>query len=143
MENAKGKGLLKVVGILLIIWGAIRVVIGLIAFVGIAAAGTLANSGALDAADAALLSEEAVIIGAISVLICGVLELITGIIGVINAKKPEKAMICIIFGVIIIICNIISSILDFSLLGLIMVLVLPVLFLIGGILNKKSVTAEF
>lgn len=144
MENAKGKGLLKVVGILLIIGGVINAVSGIFVYIGSFAVKSLVDSGAVDSAltseAASVLTGSALIISCALALIGGVLKIIAGILGIKYANRPEKAMICIVFSIILIILTVISNIINFSMFGIILGVVLPVLYLIGAVLNKKEAT---
>ena len=79
------------------------------------------------------------------VMILGsVAELIAGIIGVKNCAKPEKATSCLVFGIIVAIFNLLGIIIGavggsgFNFVSLIIGLVLPVLFIVGAVMNKKS-----
>ena len=80
----------------------------------------------------------------IMLLVGAVVEFVGGIIGVKNWNKLEKADTCIAWGIIVIALCIISNVLtvvgggDFSFVNLITGLVIPVLYLIGGIQNKKA-----
>lgn len=113
-STAKGAGFLKVTGILMIIGGAIGIIFSIIALLGIAA------------------------------LVGSIAQLVAGIIGVANCKKPEKAMTCIVFGVIVAVFNVAGVILNvagggsFNFVSLITGLILPVLYVIGAGLNKKA-----
>lgn len=134
MENAKGQTFLKVTGILMIIGGIIGIISDIMAFVGIGILSSLASILAW------------LYIAAVVGLIGVVLELIAGIMGVKNADKPEKAGTCIAWGIVVIAFSIISNIISiaispdtFNYFGLFTGLIIPVLYLIGGILNKKSV----
>ncbi len=127
--NAPGKGLLKVSGILLIIFGAIAIVLMLLALV--------ASVALIALSPAALILVLACIIG----LAGAVLDLIAGILGVKNCDKPEKAKSCFVFGIILIAIQVVSMVLSISggsfdwtsIVGL----VLPVLYLVGASQNKK------
>ncbi len=129
----QGSKFLKVTGILMIVFGAIALVVAIIAFAGI---GVLAAMGA----SSALLTVSVII-----ALVGAVLELVAGIIGVKNWNKLEKAGTCIAWGIIVIALCIISNILtvvgggEFSIVNLLTGLVIPVLYLIGGIQNKKAI----
>lgn len=130
--TTKGAGFLKVTGILMIIGGAISMIIAIAALIGIAALAALgASSGMLYAA------------GALS-LISAVAELVTGIIGVVNAKRPEKAGTCMAWGIVVAVLCVLGSILTvaggdaFPVSSLILGLVLPVLFIIGAAKNKQG-----
>lgn len=119
----------------MIIGGAIGIIFSIIALLGIAALATLADAhyelGVLYAAGAVAL------VGSIA-------QLVAGIIGVANCKKPEKAMTCIVFGVIVAVFNVAGVILNvagggsFNFVSLITGLILPVLYVIGAGLNKKA-----
>ncbi|MFP3154724.1 hypothetical protein LQZ18_09935 [Lachnospiraceae bacterium ZAX-1] len=141
----KSNGLLKVSSILLIIGGALAIIVGIIALIGIGAlavfASEMGGTGALTFA--AVLS-----------LLGAIFELVAGISGVKNAAKPEKAQNCIVFGIIVaVLCvagNILYSVSYASLtetafspnfVGLVTGLVLPVLYLIGAFQSKKSIHA--
>ena len=85
----KGASFLKVTGILMIIGGGISLIVAIVALLGIAALAVLgASSGMLYAA------------GALT-LISAVAELVAGIIGVVNAKRAEKAGLCMAWGIIV------------------------------------------
>lgn len=134
-STAKGAGFLKVTGILMIIGGAIGIIFSIIALLGIAALATLADThyelGMLYAAGAVAL------VGSIA-------QLVAGIIGVANCKKPEKAMTCVVFGVIVAVFNVAGVILNvagggsFNFVSLITGLILPVLYIVGAYMNKKA-----
>lgn len=130
-KKRKGSVLLKVAGILMIIGGAISLILAIVAILGIALlASAGASSGLLYAAGAVL-------------LISAVAELIAGIIGVKNWNKPEKAKTCICWGVIVAVLSVAGNVLwsiaggDFSIPSLLLGLVLPVLYIIGAVTNKK------
>lgn len=134
-STAKGAGFLKVTGILMIIGGALGIIFSIIALLGIAALATLADAhyelGMLYAAGGVAL------VGSIA-------QLVAGIIGVANSKKPEKAMTCVVFGVIVAVFNVAGVILNvagggsFNFVSLITGLILPVLYIVGAYMNKKA-----
>lgn len=127
-----GSKFLKVTGILMIIFGAIALVVAIIALLGFgvleaigAPMGLLWASGIISLAGA-------------------VAEFVAGIIGVKNWNKPEKASTCIGWGISVAAMCIISN--TFTLIGypesfnvfsLLTGLVIPVLYLIGAFKNKK------
>lgn len=122
-----GSKMLKVMGILCIIFGAIAIVLDIIALIGV---GALAAYGA---------PTGALIASCVIALIGAVMELVAGIMGVTNWAKPEKAMTCIILGFIIAACSVISNIItlvaypaSFSWVSIFTGLVVPVLYLIGA-----------
>ena len=130
--------MIKVVSIIMIIFGALAVILAIIGLLGAAALGSML--GAMDSA-AGLAAGGIMAVGIIFACAAGILEFITGIVGVKNANKPEKATALIVLSVIIIllvVVNIIMSGFDWtSILGF----VLPVLLLIGALMNKKAVGA--
>ena len=129
----KGRKFLKVTGILMIIGGSIGMIGGSIALIG---AGALAAM--LETTWAGL------IFACTLTLISAVVQFIAGITGVKNSARPEKAQLCIVLGILVaalsVAGNIISTALgdSFSVMSLITGLIVPVLYTIGGVLNKKE-----
>lgn len=127
--EARGKNFLLVCGIIMIVFGAISSLASIIAIFGVAV--LLATGMVLTAIQG--------VVG----IIASVCELVTGIVGVVNCKKPEKAGTCMTLGIILIALQAISFILgliggSFGIIGLILGLILPVLYVIGANLNKNS-----
>ena len=135
--TTKGTGFLKVTGILMIIGGGISIIMGIIAALSVAALAYIAGGDS-----SALLYASVVLM-----LISAGAELVAGIIGVVNCKKPEKAGVCIAWGIIVAVLSVAGTILNsvgggtFSVFSLILGLVLPVLYIIGAVFNKKEHTA--
>ena len=133
--KAKGAGFLKVTGILMIIGGAISVILGIIAALGVAALVYISDG----TVSSALLYTSVILM-----IVSAVAELVAGIIGVANCKKPEKAVVCIAWGIIVAVLSVAGTILNsvgggsFSAFSLILGLVLPVLYIIGAVFNKKE-----
>ena len=127
-----GSKMLKVMGILCIIFGAISIVINIIALVGVGALAAMgAPAGALTAS-------------CIISFLGSIFELVAGIMGVLNWAKPEKAMTCIIFGILIAACSVISTVIvlvaypqSFNAVSIFSGLIVPVLYLIGAFQLKK------
>ncbi|MDD3339814.1 MAG: hypothetical protein PHS82_13275 [Lachnospiraceae bacterium] len=140
--EARGKNFLKVTGIIMIVFGAIGALSTLISFAGLS---VLMQTYAALGMDTSM-----IVPGLIISAIGGVLQLAAGIIGVVHARKPEKAMLCIIFGVLLVILQIVSGVTSLlvvnaqgssivtTIISMIIGLILPVLFIYGGILNKQS-----
>jgi hypothetical protein len=134
----KSNGFLKVTGILMIIGGGLSIILGIIAMLGVAlivsALGTEEMLGLL-------------IFATILALLGAIVSLVAGILGVANAAKPEKANICIVFGILAAMLSVLGNVLTatsggtFSVFNLILGLVLPVLYLIGAFQNKARVVA--
>lgn len=133
--KAKGTGFLKVTGILMIIGGAISVILGIIAALGVAALVYISDG----TVSSALLYTSVILM-----IVSAVAELVAGIIGVTNCKKPEKAGSCIVWGIIVAVLSVAGTILNsvgggsFSAFSLILGLVLPVLYIIGAVFNKRE-----
>ena len=138
LTKTKGTGFLKVTGILMIIGGAISVILGIIAALGVAALVYISDG----TVSSALLYTSVILM-----IVSAVAELVAGIIGVANCKKPEKAGVCIAWGIIVAVLSVAGTILNsvgggtFSAFSLILGLVLPVLYIIGAVFNKKEHTA--
>ncbi|MEE0761461.1 MAG: hypothetical protein UIM27_00630 [Acutalibacteraceae bacterium] len=135
MEKTKGSGFLKVTGILMIIGGGISIIMSIIAVLGVAALVYISDG---EASSAMLYASVALMV------VSAVSQLVAGIIGVVNCKKPEKAGVCIAWGVIVAVLCIAGTILNsagggsFSILSLVLGLVLPILYIIGAVFNKKE-----
>lgn len=136
METAKtkGSGFLKVTGILMIIGGGISIILSIIAVLGVAALVYISDG---EASSAMLYASVALMV------VSAVAQLVSGIIGVVNCKKPEKAGVCMAWGIIVAVLCIAGTILNsagggsFSILSLVLGLVLPILYIIGAVFNKK------
>ena len=133
MENTSNK-FLKVTGILMIIGGILGVLVGLIAVLGL---------GALIAALGGTINAALLTVATILTLGGSAIQLIAGILGVSNAAKPEKANICIIFGILTAALSVLGNILtvasggNFNFISMLLGLVIPVLYLVGAFQNKK------
>ena len=86
-------------------------------------------------------------IAAIIAALAGVLQLIAGIVGIKNSDRPEKAATCIILGIISLAANIVDQFFSNSVSsastmttvsGIFISLAIPVLYIIGFVLNKKE-----
>ncbi|MBS7335716.1 MAG: hypothetical protein KIG48_05970 [Eubacteriales bacterium] len=129
----KGSKFLKVTGILMIVFGALALILSIVAAIGLAALVALdLNTWQYTAA-------------VILMLVGSIFELIAGIVGVKNCNKPEKAGTCMVWGIIVIALSVLSNVLtlvgnpdNFSIVNLLTGLVIPVLYLIGAVMNKKA-----
>ena len=134
-QNAKGSGFLKVCGILMIIGGVIGIIASIVGFIGVTALAVIAGDE---------MNFGIYFVAVIMALIGSVIQLVTGIIGVINANKPEKAMTCIILGAVVAAVAVLSNIMfvlsgaQFNITSLITGLILPILFIVGGVKNKQG-----
>ena len=131
----KGHKFLKVTGILMIIGGALATILGIIAVLSVAALAYIASAHS----EAAMLYASTILF-----LVSGIVELIAGIIGVLNAEKPQKAKVCIVWGALVAVLSVAGTILgvagggDFNAFSLVLGLVLPVLYIIGAVNNIQS-----
>ncbi len=135
--NAPAKGLLKVVSILFIIFGAIATIVSLLGVFGSAVLSSVV--GAIGGV---------LLLIMIVALLSSVLHLVLGIIGVgKRSADPSKAGFYIVSGIILVVLGLISLILGFtsdagtswsSYVGF----VLPILYIIGGFMNKKAAVAQ-
>jgi len=128
--------LLKVVSILMIIFGGIGLLLGLLGLVG---AGMLTQ---LDIdADLAQLA----MVASVVLLIGSAIQLVAGIVGVKNHNKPENSKVCMIFACIVILLQLFGNIFDIAtggftgttIFNVLIGLVIPVLYLIGTLQLKK------
>lgn len=129
----KGSKFLKVTGILMIVFGALALILSIVAAIGLAALVALE------------LNTWQYTLAVILMLVGSIFELIAGIVGVKNCNKPEKAGTCMVWGIIVIALSVLSNVLtlvgnpdNFSIVNLLTGLVIPVLYLIGAVMNKKA-----
>jgi len=126
----------------MIIGGGIGIILGIIAVLGVGLlVALLAELG--ETGDEGLL-----VFSSVLLLISGVVQLIAGILGAANASKPEKAMVCIVFGVLTAILAVLGNVIsmagggDFSPVGFGLGLVLPILYLIAAFQSKSSAASK-
>ncbi len=124
--NAPGKGILKVVSILFIIFGAIATLLSIIGLVGSAAL-----LGYVDALGGVLM------VAMVVSLIVSALELILGIVGLKKCDDPSQAIFFIATGIVLCVLGLVSIIMSFQVTSLIG-FVLPLLYIIGGVQNKNA-----
>ena len=134
--SAPAQGLLKVISILFIIFGAIATIVSLIAVIGSAALTSVAGAYGAAAIGGILL------LATILLLVVSVLEFVLGIVGLKRCGDPTKAGFFIVSGIILCALSLISLIIglaygSFQFTGLIG-FVLPALYIIGGLQNKKA-----
>lgn len=134
--DAPGKGILIVVSILFIIFGAIAAVISLVGVLGSAALS--AAGGGFGYAVGGIL-----MVATVLILIVSVLELILGIVGLRKSGDPDKAGYFITTGIVLAILSLIPMVINlsygsFSVTGLIG-FVLPILYIVGGAMNRRAV----
>lgn len=142
MEEVKGKALLNVTGILMIIGGALGTVTALLSLISAISFSPTASFVSSEAAQ----FNNMVMFAAILSLVGGVVELVAGIFGVKASKIARSAKPCIICVAVIMLLTIISGI--FSLVcgtdilsvvfRFLIGLVLPVLYFIGAYQNIKG-----
>jgi len=129
----KSNILLKVTGILMIAGGAIGLVLRVPSLLCVVAA-TLISSG----------NSGLIVFSVILFLLGSVAQLIAGILGVANAGKPEKAQVCITFGILVVLLTIASNILNgagvtgINILWLVIGLVVPIFYLVGAFQMKNK-----
>lgn len=129
----KGRTFLKVTGILMIIGGSIGIIGGILAVIGASALASVLET-----------NSSSFIFAGILILIGAIIQLVAGIMGVKNCARPEKAQSCIVMGVLVALFSIIGNIIStvsgnsFSVMSLITGLIVPVLYIIGAVLNKKE-----
>lgn len=130
--NAPGKGILKTVSILYIIFGIFFAVLMLLS---LAIGPTLIGLGL-----GSILGAFGGIVGGvlfIVFLIPAAVNLIIGIMGVRRSGNPDKAGFFIVVGSILgalTLLSLFGAVTFWNLLGLVM----PVLFIVGGIINKRA-----
>lgn len=137
---APGKTLIKVAGIVLVIFGILGFITGLVTIGGGA---YIVN--AIGIAGIGLMGGIAILLG-IFVVIASILNIIFGILGIRNCDKPKKAGMIFVLGVVMVILTTIQFVLGIvvsgfeytSIISLAIGLVLPVLYIVGANQNKQA-----
>ncbi len=133
--NAPGSGLLKVISILYIVFGAIFAVFMLL---------SLALGPVISDLTEGLLGGFGAILGGILFvvfLIPAAVDLVIGIIGVKKAGEPAAALFFIVVGIVLAALTLVGLIMSFSIWSL-LGLVMPALFIVGGFMNKNTVSTN-
>jgi hypothetical protein len=147
--------MIKVAGILYVVFGAIAIIMGLLALVGGMSVASYSVTGSstmqvLDGATALVIIASGVV-----TTILGAVDIILGIVGIRSSGYPEKARTVIVIGYVLaalqiigFLINIIIAVssgsgLDASTIGgevgrLIIGLILPALYIVGGKRNQQA-----
>lgn len=134
----KGRMMLKVVGILYIVFAAISIFCGLVAIVGGAALGV-----AMGGDVAVGLGVVAAVLGLVAIL-GSVFGLVVGILGVKWCNRPDKAGVLFVLGIVLVVLAALQLLAAFSgdgstsVVSALIGLVLPVLYTVGAWQNKQS-----
>ncbi len=133
--NAPGKVLLKVVSVLYIIFGSIFALMMILSLFFSAGLASLVEGmlGSLSAWIGGMLF--------VAFLIPAAVDLIIGIFGIRNAGEPSKAQFFIVTGIILAVLTLITVVFSFTVWGLVM-FAMPVLFIVGGYMNKNAVRRD-
>lgn len=149
--KAPGKGLLKVVGIILIVFGVF-------AFISAGSSVLTLNvmeGQGLDSITSELLKQQGITeeafrqslqLGMVLSGIQGVLYLAAGILGIVNCNKIKKASVCFICGIVLIAWQLGNAVYGavaggftvISLISVILGLILPLLYFWGAVKNRQA-----
>ena len=150
-----GHKFLKVTGILMIIGGALSAILGIVAVLGVAALAYIASAQT----EAGMLYYQRcqAILLDLSEADSSISNMATSLQGnlLISVPRdfgllyisPQKAKACIVWGALVAILSVAGTILgvvggsDFSVSGLVLGLVLPVIYIIGAVKNMQSATS--
>ena len=126
----------------MIVFGSIALLLGIFATIG--ALAILGGAVAIGT-DGAELVGELVMAAAVAALLGAVIQFVAGIIGVKNYNKPEKATICIVFGILVALIAVVSLAFDLAggqfglpqVFSILLSMAIPVLYLVGALQLKK------
>lgn len=133
---AKGSSFLKVTGILMIISASISLIVDIFSFF---------LGAAVDALGASEISN-ILYLASVIMLIDAAVEMVAGIMGVAFCKKPEKANVCLVMGIIVAVLCVVGTIFNIvsgtefgasTIFSLLLGLVIPVLYIVGAVKNKS------
>ena len=141
----KSNKFLKVTGILMIIGGSINllgsVLLLLFGVLFVDAAIHTSLTGTQDAAVGVIVA------GIVLIIAASIIQFAAGVAGAKNAKNPEKAGICICFGVLTVVIYLVSQVLNFlggavhnyiDVMVIVFGLVVPALYLVGAFQLKAK-----
>ena len=140
----RGKMLLKVVGIIYIVFSGFSILAGLLSLIG----GGLFLAGGVGAGTgvSAGMGGVAMFLGVV-LIAASALGLVTGILGVKYCNRADKAQTCFILGIVLLVfsvLNLLSSLVSGDGFGSSLVgLVLPGLYTYGAYLNKQQPTGGY
>lgn len=138
----RGRMMLKVTGILYIVFAVLSMVGGLVAMLGggLFALGGIGANAYLGAAMGGV-----VLFSGLVLILSNILGLVTGILGVRYCDKPEKAQVCFVLGVILIVFAALSLLGDLfgsasasDIFSGLVGLALPICYTVGASWNKQS-----
>ncbi len=135
----EGSKLLKIVSILMIVFGAISLILDIVAIAGAAWAFALAAELGI--------SVGGYIFAIILLIVATIIQIVAGILGVMNWNKPAKAQTCFIIGIICIALTVIGNIIavasyEANVFTLISGLVIPILYVVGALDLKKKANVQ-
>ncbi|MGX8702833.1 MAG: hypothetical protein ACSW75_03630 [Lachnospiraceae bacterium] len=152
-QKPKGSVMILVVSILLIVGAAIGLLGGLAA----GAASVLFNAastreelqaalGQLGLANVPIEQVKSILTTTtILVAVTSIFQLIIAIIGLVNRNKVEKAGLLLVLGIVLIVMSLVSNFVPLimwkvsvSAVSIVTGLILPILFVIGAVMNKNS-----
>ena len=136
----KGTTMLKVTGILYIVFAALQILMGLMMLFG---GGLLSSAGVQAGAYFGAGFGGIIAFAGIFMILGSALGLVTGILGVKFCRRPDKAQVCFVLGIVLIVFAGLSLVGSFgnensSTLSALVGLVLPILYTVGAYWNKES-----
>ncbi len=146
-EKAPGKTLLQVVGIIMVVVGVLSLLVSLIniAVLGMAGSGEVGEimEQSLATTGVTMADYKA----SVYIMTAGALiNLVIGIIGIANCNKIQKAGICFVCGIILIVWQlgtnvysaVTSGITGMGIINIIIGLILPLLYFWGALKNRQA-----
>ena len=146
-EKAPGKTLLQVVGIILVVIGVLALLVSLIniAVLGMTGSGEVGEimEQSLAATGVTMADYKA----SVYIMTAGaLLNLVIGIIGIANCNKIQRAGICFVCGIILIVWQlgtdaysaVTSGITGMGIVSIIIGLILPLLYFWGALKNRQA-----
>lgn len=145
-NTTNGSVFFKVVAILAIVGGVLELILSILSYV----AGVVLRPDLIS--DNPDYEIGMFFVSATVLLVASIVQFASGVAGIKNYKKPEKANVCVAFGIAVVMLNAVSAIvftitdqngIDVAAISLVIALVLPVLYVIGAFkmatFNKKSI----
>lgn len=141
--KAPGKTLLQVSGIILVVFAAIFLVMAAFGLIGYNMMDNPEMIQALEQTGAASVDKGVVLFGLVIMFVSALVWLVPGIIGIKNCNRQDKAQICFILGVVMIVYELANAVYatvagSFNVISVILRLILPILYIWGAMRNKQN-----
>lgn len=157
-QKPKGSVMLKVTGILYIVFGAIAALLSLsffsvtvmMPYIGEELSTEIDNilseyeaiQNILQTAEVVEFVDYIFLAMGIVSAVLAILGIITGIINLVNSSKPQNYKVCMAFSIIFLVIALLTTAVSMDLITLVACVVIPIISIIGAVFNKQSLLEQ-